>query len=206
MTERRTTEADRLIAQALVDHLPPAPRRLRDRLEREHLRAPASRRGWVVAFAAGVAAAAAVRLLVLRPGSSDAPTSVDIAREAAGDHLRILVATKLDVVASDMHQVKPWFAGKLEFVPPVSFLGDDEFPLHGGQLAVFNGHKAAAFVYGRRLHVISLFVYPQAIDAHRAETTVQGFHVITWKNGDVGMALVSDVAWDDLRALEDKLR
>ena len=52
--------------------------------------------------------------------------------------------------------------GKLDFVPPVTFLGDDEFPLRGGDVAVFLGHKAATFVYARRLHVISLFVFEAA--------------------------------------------
>ena len=34
------------------------------------------------------------------------------------------------------------------------------------------------------------------------ETTARGFHVITWASGGFGMALVSDIGWDDLRLLE----
>jgi anti-sigma factor RsiW len=196
-----TDEADRLIAAALRDHLRvPAPPRLRRRLERRFARvAP---RWWVPALAAlgGAIAAAAIVLLVLRP----APRELDAATEAVGDHQRVLAGRGLGVEASDMHQVKPWFAGKLDFVPPVSFLGDAEFPLRGGDVAVFLGHKAAAFVYGRRLHVISLFVF-EADDVATRERTLRGFHVATWGAGGFGFALVSDVSWEDLRRLQARL-
>ena len=127
----------------------------------------------------------------------------DAATEAVGDHQRVLAARGLGVVASDMHQVKPWFAGKLDFVPPVTFLGDDDFPLRGGDVAVFLGHKAATFVYARRLHVISLFVFEG--DAPSGERTIRGFHVVTWSAGGFAFALVSDVSWDDLHVLRARL-
>ncbi len=69
---------------------------------------------------------------------------------------------------------------------------------------MFAGKRAAAFVYGRRLHVISLFVVEGELPA--SERTVHGFHVITWGAAGFGYALVSDVNWDDLRALEQRLR
>lgn len=137
---------------------------------------------------------------MLRP----APPGDDaIASEAASDHLRVLVGHGLGVEASDMHQVKPWFAGKLEFTPTLPFLGDEEFPLRGGDVAVFRGHKAAEVVYTRRLHVISLFVFEGG--APTGEQTVRGFHVTTSTRDGFGYALVSDVGWDDLRALRERL-
>ena len=197
-------EADRLIAAALADHVRmPAPRRLRAQLARDHLAARKPWWSWGAAFALGAAVAAVVAVLVVRPPAADAV----IVDEAVGDHLRIVSALHpLDVEASDMHQVKPWFTGRLDFVPPVSFLGDDEFGLRGGALAVFRGHKAAAFVYQRRLHTISLLVFADAAARSREESTSRGFHVIAWATGGFGMALVSDVGWDDLRLLETRLR
>ena len=196
-------EADRLIAAALRDHArTPAPPGLRRKLERRYI--DRGKRRWLVPSltAAAGAAMAALVLLVVRP----APTpTFDAATEAVGDHLRVLGEHGLGVVTNDMHNVKPWFAGKLDFVPPVSFLGDDEFPLHGGDVAVFLGHKAATFVYGRRLHTISLFVF-ESSDTPTGERTIQGFHVLTWGDGGFGFALVSDVNWDDLRTLRARLR
>ena len=186
--------------QLLRDHARiPAPPALRAKLERRWL---GRRRAWLVPAlsAAGGALVAAALLLVLRPQPRP---SEDIAAEAAADHLRVLVGHGLGVEASDMHQVKPWFAGKLEFTPTLTFLGDDEFPLRGGDVAVFLGHKAAEVVYTRRLHVISLFVFEGGTPA--VESTVRGFHVLTWTRDGFGYALVSDVGWDDLRALRERL-
>jgi anti-sigma factor RsiW len=196
-----TDEADRLIDAALRDHAcMAAPASLRRRLEREHLHRG---RRWIVpAIAAlgGALAAAAIVLLLVRPSSP----REDIAIEAVGDHQRVLAARGLGVEVSDMHQVKPWFAGKLDFVPPITFLGDDDFPLRGGDVAVFLGHKAATFVYARRLHVISLFVF-EAADVPANEHTIRGFHVLAWGASGFGFALVSDVNWDELRALRTRL-
>ncbi|HMG55780.1 MAG TPA: hypothetical protein VK601_19910 [Kofleriaceae bacterium] len=218
MTEPRTdetnpgvAEADRLIAEALADHVRlPAPQRLRDQLAARHVvvsRARGPWRSWIAPFALGAAAAAAVAVIVVRPPAADPGDTAGL-DEAVGDHLRIVSAPRpLDVESNDMHNVKPWFTGRLDFVPPVSFVGDDEFVLRGGALAVFQGHKAAAFVYQRRLHTITLLVYADAAARPRDETTSRGFHVIRWAaSGGFGLALVSDIGWDDLRQLEDRLR
>jgi anti-sigma factor RsiW len=194
-------EADRLVTAALRDHARiPAPPRLHAKLARRYL---APRRQWLVAslsaLGGAVAAAAIVLLLVHSPRPA-----IDPANEAVGDHLRMLIGRGLGVEVSDMHQVKPWFAGKLDFVPPITFLGDDDFPLAGGDVAVFLGHKAAQLVYHRRLHVISLFVF-QA-DVPDGDHTVQGFHVVMWTRDGFGFALVSDVNFDELHTLHAKLQ
>lgn len=205
-TQSATSEADRRIAAALADHVRlPAPRRLHDALAQRYQARPRPRpwRAVATGFALGAAMAAAVALFVTRAPETRSP----IVAEAIGDHLRIVSAQHpLEVASSNVHNVKPWFTGRLDFVPPVSFTGDDDFQLRGGELAVFLGHKAAAFVYQRRLHTISLFVYADAGEQPRAETTSRGFHVLTWTSGGLGMALVSDIAWDDLRQLEARLR
>ena len=195
-------EASRLISAALRDHVrEPAPEHLRRKLERRYL----GRRGprWVAptlsAFA-GALAAALVMLLV-RPTVPDSP---DIPTEAVGDHLRVLAGRGLDVESNDYHNVKPWFAGKLDFTPPVAFAGDEEFPLKGGDVSIFLGHKSAAFVFGHRLHTISLFVFENN-DVPAGEKTLQGFHVMTWGESGFGYALVSDVSWDSMRVLRSRL-
>ncbi len=203
-------EADRLIAAALRDHARiAAPAQLRRKLERRYLaRGGLGGRRWpaLAASAFAGAAVAAIAMLAMfglwRPPSEPA---VDIATEAVGDHLRVLGAHALDVETNDMHNVKPWFAGKLDFTPPVSFVADDEFQLRGGDVAIFAGHKCAAFVFAHRLHVLSLFVF-ESVDTSASERTIQGFHVATWGGGGFGFALVSDINWDDLRALESRVR
>ena len=197
-------QADRLIAAALRDHARvAAPTRLRRTLEKRYL--PKTRRAWLTptftAFAG--ASLAIVVMLIVRPMSS---TSIDPAVEAMGDHLRLLGDHGLGVQANNMHNVKPWFTGKLDFVPPISFLGDEEFQLRGGDVAIFLGHKCAAFEFGRRLHTISLFVYQSAAAEMPSERTIQGFHVLMWQHGGFGFALVSDINWDELRTLRARLQ
>ena len=196
-------EADRLIAAALADHVRmPAPRRLREQLARRHLAVRRPWRSWLAPFAVGAAAAAVLTLVLVRPPAADV-AGLD---ETVGDHQRIITATHpLDVESNDMHNVKPWFAGRLDFVPPINFIGDAEFPLRGGSLAVFQGPQAAAFVYQRRLHTITVLVHADAVAQPREETTSRGFHVIRWASGGFGIALISDVGWDDLRQLETRL-
>jgi len=113
--------------------------------------------------------------------------------------------------------VKPWFAGKVEFAPVVGFAGDDDFPLVGGSVAYFIDRKAAAFVFQRRLHKISLLVFPLEglpwpSDGSRDLGSVKaiarsarGFNVLLWRANGLGYALVSDVDAAELDALALKV-
>jgi anti-sigma factor RsiW len=171
----------------------------------------------------GLAIAAAVLVvtpvvwdrLVTHPDREAAATLVG---EAVNDHVRVLIAQQpLEVKSGGIHQVRPWFAGRLDFAPVVPFGGDEEFPLEGGAVGYFLDRKAAVLVYGHRLHTISLFVFradglrwPRhgltpigAVQAY-ADTT-RGFNALLWQRDDLGYALVSDVEPAALRALAARL-
>jgi anti-sigma factor RsiW len=121
------------------------------------------------------------------------------------------------VESAGIHQVIPWFSGKLDFAPVLRFSGDAEFPLRGGAVGYFVDRKAATLVFGRRLHNISLFVFKadglpwptQGLErAGRAEvyrTAGRGFSVLLWREGELGYALVSDVDARELTLLASKL-
>ena len=113
--------------------------------------------------------------------------------------------------------MKPWFTGRLDFAPIVPFAGDDEFPLEGGAVAYFVDRKAATFFFKRRLHAISLFVFradglgwPSMKSAPGGglvayDATARGFHVLLWRRGELGYALVSDVEPGELAKLAARL-
>jgi anti-sigma factor RsiW len=175
-------------------------RDVRAALGREGVRArPAAQPWrWLSAAAALVVVAGGAWFITTLPGTrADELT----AREAVSGHIRSLMASHLtDVASTDQHTVKPWFAGKLDFSPPVTDFSWAGFPLVGGRLDYLQGRSVAALVYLHKKHTINVFVWPEA-SAHEGVTparTHQGFHVI--HGGHAGMAywVVSDLNAEEL--------
>ena len=150
------------MTELLEERLPrySAPPRLKRRLEARFADTPRPSR-WprlLVPLAAAAALAAGTVVLSQRMSPTAAPDRM--VAEAASDHLRVLISEHpLDVPSGGIHQVKPWFQGRLDFAPAVAFAGDADFPLEGGAIGYFIDRKAAVFVYKRRLHTISLLVF-----------------------------------------------
>ena len=137
--------------------------------------------------------------------------------EAVNDHLRLLASARpLDIESGGIHQVKPWFEGRLDFAPVVSFQGDADFPLRGGAVGYYLDRKAAVFVFTpappddtpgvprRRAPVGPSRARP--IGRVQAQVaTSRGFNAIMWREGELGYALVSDTDLPDLVKLVGRL-
>jgi anti-sigma factor (TIGR02949 family) len=119
-------------------------------------------------------------------------------------HLRSLQPGHLeDVISTDQHTVKPWFDGKIDFAPPVRDFASDGFPLLGGRLDVIDSRTAAALVYGRRKHIVNVFVEKaQPGDSKDASGELQGYHWISWQQNSFTFTAVSDTAYADLDQLK----
>jgi len=215
------------LTQALERRLPQhaAPLALKRRLAAQwpvDATSPAPRRQWLRSWMP--AAAAAVILLALAPLAwqrvlSPWGSGRDVmVAEAVNDHVRLVQSERpLEIESGGIHQVIPWFSGRLDFAPTVRFTGDSDFPLRGGAVGYFVDRKAAALVYGRRLHTVSVFVFradglpwPRAgleklgrLEVYR--TASRGFNVLLWRDGELGYAVVSDVDPRDLSLLVGRL-
>jgi anti-sigma factor RsiW len=187
----------------------PASPQLRDRIHssllaeaqktarQEPIRFPAASRYWNLV---GLAASLTLALLGGYTWGSHRSHSYSVATEAIAEHMRSLQASHLmDVVSTDRHTVKPWFAGKLDFSPPVVDLTDVGFPLAGGRLDQIDSQTAAALVFRRKLHAINVFIWPsrEAVSPPH-NTSDSGFNAQGWTHGGLNFLAVSEIPAADL--------
>ncbi|MGB2664299.1 MAG: anti-sigma factor [Candidatus Acidiferrum sp.] len=127
-----------------------------------------------------------------------------LAAKIVDAHLRSLQPGHLtDVVSSDQHTVKPWFDGKVDFSPPVRDFADRGFPLEGGRLDIIDGRATAALIYGRRKHLLNVFIWPTSEqDASPRPGSRQGYQWLDWRKGGMEFWVVSDAAPTDLEQLQ----
>ena len=164
------------------------------------------------------AAVAAAALLLALPFAyelvSRRDASAVMVTEAVNDHVRMLQSQRpLEIESGGIHQVIPWFSGKLDFAPGIRFAGDAEFPLRGGAVGYFVDRKAAALAFGEPSHAISLFVFKadglpwptHGLERDTYRASARGFNVLLWRDGELGYALVG-AADADLMRLAAKLR
>jgi anti-sigma factor RsiW len=204
--------------ESSFERAPPALRaRIQDALAQEELAAAsdpentaAPRRGagfpprrvrpvWWAAFGgvAGTALAAGFAFLLLAPQLTN-----PLLGELANAHVRSLMAEHLiDVVSTDKHTVKPWFAGHADVSPVVADFEDQGYRLIGGRVDYVDHQRSAVVVYRHGAHVINIFSWAAKNGALPASVTRDGYHFVFWKSGDLDYCAVSDTARDELLKL-----
>jgi len=155
--------------------------------------------GWrPAAIAAGVAflLGSGITSLVLPHPPPDSTQAL------VASHVRGLISGQTtDVLSSDRHTVKPWFATRSVVSPQVVDLAGDGFPLVGGRLDVIGATPVPTLVYRHGAHLISLTEVPDSV-AHlpTGRGTVEGFVVLYWKQGDATYVAISDAQLAELEA------
>lgn len=202
---RRLEEAREL--SGLLRGLPvdPAPDLLRARIERD-LRAIAARprertreRLRWAAMAASLIVAVGVGWL----GGNFTGQGGRQSDEMIAGYLRVAMAeAPVDVASSDRHTVKPWFAGRIAYAPPVHDLTAEGFPLLGGRLDVVDGRKVAVLVYRRNQHRVTLTLWPAATAGNTSPDVTErdGFALARWRHAGFELRAVSDLTPGEMKS------
>src|SRR5262249_22023714 len=146
---------------------------------------PARAHHWSWRASAGWAAAAAVALFAVI--ISVAPRSSDLTTQLVNNHVRAMQLDShlVDVVSTDHHTLKPWFAGTRDFAPPVKHLDADGYVLKGGRIDAIDARTAAVLVYQAGRHTVEVFIWPAQGESASASQPQQlnGFNLRHWTEG-----------------------
>lgn len=117
-----------------------------------------------------------------------------LATEFTAMHTRAMISGHTtDVLSSDRHNVKPWFAGKIDFAPDVPDLRNESIGLVGGRIDYSSEGNTAVLIYEKRKHTISVFVLPGEESAPLRTFIRRGYSACVWTSGGMTKWAVSDL-------------
>lgn len=161
---------------------------------------PSGRRAGFVWASAAAAVVATILLWPRGPNLGDQLVSSHVRALQLESHL-------IDVASTDHHTVKPWFAGKLDFSPPVKQLESHGYVLKGGRIDVINGRTAAVMVYQAGRHIVDLYVWPTHENTSRLSATpIDGFNLRHWQDGGFTIVSISDMSSTELDRFTERWR
>jgi anti-sigma factor RsiW len=168
-----------------------------------NVRAATLRRSYPRMIIGTIAALAAVLAIAFLPRITESSHDQRLLAEIASAHVRSLLADHLtDVASTDQHTVKPWFAGRIDYAPPVRNFAAQGFELIGGRLDYLDGRAVASLVYRRQKHAINVFIWPDdraPVEPHF--DLRDGFNIVRWRKGGMRGAAVSDLNAAELSEL-----
>jgi anti-sigma factor RsiW len=165
---------------------------------------PRGRLFWTGTFSGigGAALAAALAFFLVIPAMVS-----PLANDLTSAHVRSLMPDHLiDVVSTDKHTVKPWFAGHADVSPVVADFESQGYRLIGGRADYIDHQRSAVIVYRHGAHVINVFTWAATNRNTPADTTRNGYHLAFWQQGDIQYCAVSDTGWDELLGLVRLMR
>lgn len=123
-----------------------------------------------------------------------------IARDLFASHWRALAATSpVDVVSSDRHTVRPWFAGKTAQAPLVRDFADQGFALVGGRVDYAGEQRVPVLVYRHDKHLIDVFVLPyDRVLGYTPVVQRDGYTLLAGTLDGQNAAIVSDLDNEEL--------
>jgi anti-sigma factor RsiW len=183
----------------------------RQRVERSIATKPRSSFGVRWMFAAALSILVVASLLATYLGVQRSRHD-QVYGEIADLHVAALASSsRVDVVSSDRHTVKPWFQGKIPFTFDLPELQNSEFSLLGGRMTYLDQTPGAHLIYAVRKHEISVFIFQEAAlrgkwDERSPVTRELSFNMETWGQGGLRYCVVGDAAATDINSLAELLK
>jgi anti-sigma factor RsiW len=120
-------------------------------------------------------------------------------------------ANPVDVVSTDRHTVKPWFAGKIPFSFNLPELQNSEFSLAGGRVSYLHHSPGAQLLFNLRKHELSVFIFQEQsggipFSAADIASTKLAFHMETWSEGGLRYFVIGDAPASDVHALSELMK
>ncbi len=151
----------------------------------------------VLGGAGGMAIAAMLAFFLVIPRFAN-----PLSDQLVNAHVRSLMPSHLiDVVSTDRHTVKPWFAGHADVSPAVVDFESQGYKLIGGRVDYLQNQRSAVVVYQRGAHVINVFSWADNGRSLPDNLTRSGYHLAFFRAGDLAYCAVSDTGWDELLGL-----
>lgn len=132
--------------------------------------------------------------------------------ELADLHVTTLAsANPVDVVSTDRHTVKPWFAGRLPFTFNLPELEGSPFKLTGGRVAYFQHSPGAQLLFEVGKHRVSVFIFQDRAGAlpsgdGTATSHRLAFNIETWAESGLRYVVISDADRTAVHSLSELLR
>src|SRR6202021_1306759 len=184
----------------------------RQRVERSIATKPRSSFGVRWMFAAALSILVVARLLATYLGVQRSRRD-QVYGDIADLHVAALASSsRVDVVSSDRHTVKPWFQGKIPFAFDLPELQNSEFSLLGGRMTYLDQTPGAHLIYAVRKHEISVFIFQERslslslslsarLNGNSFSPKQLPFNTETWRQGGRRYFVIGDASAADIDSL-----
>jgi anti-sigma factor RsiW len=116
----------------------------------------------------------------------------------------------VDVVSTDRHTVKPWFAGKIPFTFDLPELQNSPFELVGGRVSYLEQSPGAELIFRVRKHQISVFIFQDRAGPAKVPNIgpidARSFRLETWTHNNLRYFVIGDAGREDIQALSNLLK
>lgn len=131
--------------------------------------------------------------------------------ELVDQHVATLAsANPVDVISTDRHTVKPWFAGKIPFTFNLPELQNTPYTLVGGRVAYLNQSSGAELIFKVRAHQISVFIFQERETGNThdddAVQTNLSFQMKTWHHNGLCYFVIGDAGTEDIEQLSSLIQ